>query len=452
MSRYRTGRVNRWRWLFQVIVAVAVSFLFRQTCYSQEKRPLSARIRDVSERIVQDRARAVGQFWESVKGKTPIVEQIENDANHVLVTFLWKGNRKTTSVQLVGGRPGPNGHPMLRQLAGTNIWYVTQEMNLASRGSYAFRVNVPESESTDIEDLAVSYAKSPPKSDPNNSNRSMMFSVFELSHAPPQPWVKDDVTLRKGKISEHSIQSSCLDQTRSIVIYEPARKADDGSNNLVIFFDAAYYATSRFVPTTTILDNLIAANEISPTTAVFVRNLPQPGARERDLAFSESFAKFVADELLPWVQKRYPVSRDASRTIVCGVSLGGTAAAYCALHHSDVIGGVLCQSGSFALTPGYPVGKSLNYDTPTNWLAGEFSKRERLPLRFYLEVGLFERVALSYGADMVLEQRRLRDVLRAKGYSVIDSEYYGGHDYICHRGSLANGLIGLLKRKVDPGE
>lgn len=451
MPRCLTRKINGWR-MFQVTLIGASSLLARQTCCSQETEPLSARIRDVSEQIAHGSPEAMTQFWDSLKGKTPIVEEIENDTTHAHVTFLWKGDRKTTSVQLVGGRPGPNGHPMLQQLSGSNIWYVTQEMHLASRGTYAFRVNVPKSESTNLDDLAVSYAKSPPQSDPNNTNRSMMFSIFELSHAPKQPWLKIEPALPKGKVSEHKLKSLSLDRVRSFVLYEPAQTIDNEPNNLVVFFDAAYYTTPELVPATTILDNLIAANKIGPTTAVFIRNLPVPGSREQDLAFSEPFARFVASELLPWVQERYRVNRDPAKTIVCGVSLGGTAAAYCALKHSDVIGGVLCQSGAFALTPDYPVGKSLRYDTPTNWLAREFSRSEQLPLRFYLEVGLFERVASSYGADMVLEQRRLRDVLRAKGHSVVDSEYYGGHDYICHRGSIADGLITLLNHEVPSVE
>ena len=138
------------------------------------------------------------------------------------------------------------------------------------------------------------------------------------------------------------------------------------------------------------------------------------------------------------------MTANPAKTVVCGVSLGGAAAVFCRLKYPDIFGNVLSQSGSFALTPDYPIKEFLKYDTPTNWLARQFAASEYRALRFYLEVGLFERFAGSYGADMVLEQRRLRDVLQAKGYFVVDSEFYGGHDYICHRGSLADGLVALL--------
>jgi enterochelin esterase-like enzyme len=62
-------------------------------------------------------------------------------------------------------------------------------------------------------------------------------------------------------------------------------------------------------------------------------------------------------------------------------------------------------------------------------------------VRFYVEVGRFEQGAVN---NMVLENRRFRDVLEAKGHEVTYSEYLGGHDYCCWRGSIADGLIAML--------
>jgi enterochelin esterase family protein len=74
------------------------------------------------------------------------------------------------------------------------------------------------------------------------------------------------------------------------------------------------------------------------------------------------------------------------------------------------------------------------------WLIRQFVVNPKLPLRLYLEVGLLER---SSNDDMVVMNRRMRDVLEAKGYEVAYSEYNGGHDYICWRGSLSDGLVWL---------
>lgn len=58
-----------------------------------------------------------------------------------------------------------------------------------------------------------------------------------------------------------------------------------------------------------------------------------------------------------------------------------------------------------------------------------------------MEVGLQER---GKAAEMVPSNRHLRDVLGLKGYEVHYAEFNGGHDYICWRGSFADGLLTLL--------
>ena len=48
------------------------------------------------------------------------------------------------------------------------------------------------------------------------------------------------------------------------------------------------------------------------------------------------------------------------------------------------------------------------------------------------------------GPDMVKVNRRMRDVLRAKGHAVSYTEFAGGHDFVCWRGTLADALQTLL--------
>jgi enterochelin esterase family protein len=48
--------------------------------------------------------------------------------------------------------------------------------------------------------------------------------------------------------------------------------------------------------------------------------------------------------------------------------------------------------------------------------------------------------------EMLRPNRRLRDVLKAKGYAVHYQEFNGNHNYLNWRGSFADGLIALLGR------
>jgi enterochelin esterase-like enzyme len=125
------------------------------------------------------------------------------------------------------------------------------------------------------------------------------------------------------------------------------------------------------------------------------------------------------------------VTTDPRRTIVAGLSGGGTAAAFAALRRPDLFGNVLAQSGAFWWSSEDP-----------EWLARQFAHAEKAPLRFYLEAGRMENVppVTRGGPSLLVANRHLRDVLEAKGYAVEYRENSGGHDVAWWRGTLADGL------------
>ncbi len=207
------------------------------------------------------------------------------------------------------------------------------------------------------------------------------------------------------------------------------------SHDLV--FDGPAYINPGYVPTPTILDNLIAEGKIPPLVAALPDSLDQK-TRSRELPCHEPFIAYLKQELLPWVRSHYHVTSDPARTIVAGSSYGGLGATFAGFTAPEVFGNVFSQSGTFRWNP--REGEGVRDPNEEAWLIRQFVASPKLPLRFYLEVGLLER---SGTEDMVVMNRRMRDVLEAKGYGVAYSEYNGGHDYTCWRGSLADGLIWL---------
>jgi enterochelin esterase family protein len=175
--------------------------------------------------------------------------------------------------------------------------------------------------------------------------------------------------------------------------------------------------------------------------AILVDNLNEE-SRDRDLECYTPFTDFVAKELVPWARQRYRFSAEPERTIVGGVSLGGLTAAYCALRYPEVFGNVLSLSGAFGYFPGWE-DQGVTDFSPFGWLVRQFVTTRKLPIKFYLEAGLFEN---DCSDPLLAQNRRMRDVLEAKGYSVVYSEFAGGHEFLSWRGSVADGLIALAGR------
>jgi enterochelin esterase family protein len=123
---------------------------------------------------------------------------------------------------------------------------------------------------------------------------------------------------------------------------------------------------------------------------------------------------------------------------VGGSSYGGLASSFAAFQHPEVFGNVLSQSGSYWWKPEEAM--------EDEWLTRRFALAPKLALRFYMDVGLRETSKITdTGPNHRLGNRHMRDVLEAKGYRVTYVEYNGGHDYIWWQGTLADGLLALLK-------
>jgi enterochelin esterase-like enzyme len=390
----------------------------------------SPRLAALAGELKNGRRAALDEFWKDVAGKAPLVEPMAGDPRRSWVTFVWRGDERTLRVGLAGGPPSSGRTPLTR-LAGSDLWYRTENVRNDARFVYWFHVNFPDERPTDLVSLDKLMSQFPPRSDPLNSRQYQKRSLVELPEAPPQPWVERLPGVTRGQVSRHKMRSGILKQEREVTIYTPPNYDPRGPEcGLLVAFDGP----PDQEPAT--LDNLIGKKRIAPVVAVFLTHID----RSAELSCSESFADFLAAELVPWVRKNYRVSPDPGRTVVRGTSLGGLMASYCALRHAEVFGNVLSQSGSYQWFPG-GAGGAAPPEAETGWLTRQFVAAPRSAVSFYLEAGTFEHF---FPFSLLAENRRFRDVLEAKGYTVHYSEFSGNHDPINWRGSFADGLIALV--------
>ena len=136
-------------------------------------------------------------------------------------------------------------------------------------------------------------------------------------------------------------------------------------------------------------------------------------------------------------RRAYHVTADPARTVLGGMSAGGLAAAHAGLLHPEIFGKVLSQSGAFWWKP--------EGEAEWEWLTRQFAASPRVPVTFYLEAGLHEdNPGSTDGLSLLGANRRLREVLQAKGYPVHYAEFNGTHVFVCWQGSIADGLVALL--------
>jgi enterochelin esterase family protein len=368
-------------------------------------------------------------FWAARRqAGTPLVEAVADAPTQRLVTFLWRGAQH--NVQLFGAPSGK--HDALQRLGDSDVWFATYAVPSSARLSYQMAPDVPLSD-----DRRVILATS--QQDPLNPNGfadasgdpGLSRSRLELPDAPVQPWVAERVGVARGSLERQVLTSQVLGNTRDVYLYRPAGwQAGMAGQGLLVLFDA--HAYTRQVPTPTLLDNLIADGLIPPTAALIIAN-PSDRTRQQELPPNPLFARFIAEELMPWAKAR-GLAAPAGRTVVAGSSYGGLASSYLGLTHPEWFGNVLSLSGSYWWA---------REGEEPGWLTREFVQAPRKRLRFYLQAGLFE------GPTILDTHRHLRDVLRAKGYQVTPVESAAGHDYLQWRGSLGCGLIDLIGTQAE---
>ena len=208
---------------------------------------------------------------------------------------------------------------------------------------------------------------------------------------PDYPFTADserqDAVLR-GKVSKHIHESKIFEGTkREYHVYVPAQYKADTPACVMIFQDGhAYLKEDGDVRATIVFDNLIHKGEMPVTIGIFVNpghrgdEFPENRWRANNRSYEydslgDQYARFLLEELLPAVGKKYNLSTKAEDRAICGASSGGICAFTAAWERPDAFSKVYSMIGSFTNIRGgniYP-----------SWIRKTAPK----PIRVFLEGG-----------------------------------------------------------------
>ena len=252
----------------------------------------------------------------------------------------------------------------------------------------------------------------------------------------------------KGTVEKMGAFASKIfpDTTREWSVYVPAQLKPGKEAALMVFQDGHDYVNPKGhwrVPV--VFDNLIARGDMPPTIAIFINPghetaKPIPASpwksSNRGLEYDslgDRYARFLLEEIIPEVEKRWKISPDPENRAICGASSGGICAFTVAWERPDAFRKVISSIGSFVNLRGGNAYPSL------------IRKTEPRPLRVFLQDSSGD-LDNAFG-NWPIANKQMAAALKYMGYDV-HFDYTEGYGHNSDRGgSILPDALKWLWRK-----
>ena len=339
-----------------------------------------------------DREARVQQFLQE-HSRFPLMEE-------GFVHFIYVGEVEDVALQAT---MMPSGRAeSLHRIEGTNFHFRTYELGKKGRIDYRFQI--------DFEDWVT---------DPGNPRKvpapwdDTGFSELSLSGDPAPAFLADPSGAR-GRLKTLPFASKILENERELSIYLPADYDDgDARYPLLLIAEGDQWMEKGLLVNA--LDNLLAGGA-TPLIAVFI---PRSGTwwREGGGSSSLAFARMLAEELVPAVERQVRSLGTAEGRAVMGMGGHAASVAYAVLRYGDVFGKAALQS--------------VILGDPTSGPILEAIRAHRSNPTLYLSWNRFEDIDAEQGWDSRRDSRMLAEALVKGGYrfdggELADSYGWGG--------------------------
>jgi enterochelin esterase-like enzyme len=334
-------------------------------------------------------------------------------------TFAYRGQADAVNLRhWVFGLP--SSQPFER-VADTDLWALVLELPENSRVEYKLEV-LANGQSQWIEDPLNSRRAR----DPFGANSV----VHTLGYETPE-WTRPDPESRPGTLEELVVRSRALGEDRAVTLYLPARLRRTRRYPLLLVHDGGDYL--RYANLQTVLDNLIHRLEIPPLVVA----LMHPRERLNEYVGDLGHTRFLTEELVPQLEKRFPLLARPEGRGLMGASFGAVSSLHAAWGAPGFYGRLLLQSGSFAFTDiGRHNQRGPLFDPIVSFMNAFRSQPVHVADRLFVSCGIYE--------SLIYENRSLVPLLQATGMQVRYVEARDGHNWENWRDRLREGLSWLF--------
>jgi glucan 1,4-alpha-glucosidase len=330
--------------------------------------------------------------------RSPVIE----DARAV---FFYRGPARR--VEVVGDFTNWNSRALhMIELPGTDIKYYIRPFSRTARVEYKL--------------IADGEWMLDPLNPEKNDNGGGGFNSFFAMPDYVGAQVTGDEGSRGISVDALEIRSHLLDGARRVWVYLPPGYAQSAMRYPTLYVQDGmeYVVRARAA---LVAHDLVQQKKIAPFIIVFVL----PVDRMKEYWANDAYADFLATELVPFIDARYRTRQEREARALMGTSLGGIISVWTALRHARVFARVGGQSCSFQIDNERVVGALSRLGPMTR--ANAF--------KLYFDVGRMEPI--------MAVNRRVRVMLRSKGYAVAYAETDAGHNWTSWRDRLAGAYLAL---------
>jgi enterochelin esterase family protein len=329
-------------------------------------------------------------------------------------TFLYRG--AADAVRLEHWIFGlPSSQPFTR-VEGTDLWYLILELPARSRIEYRLEIDEGGASRVVLDPLNAVVARGPDGAS----------SVCRGAGYAAPDWIEPDRDARSGSIEEFDVSSETYGGERRVRVYRPAGYKPRRRYPLVIVHDGSAFL--EYASLATVLDNLIHRLELASTIVALI----DPDDVAVEYADDPRHARFVADELLPVLEERFPIVPEPRQRALLGASFGAVAALSVAWRHPGRFHHLALISGAFAFTDIGRHGRGEEYDAVASFVE-RFRRDPGEPAqRIYVGCGVYD--------SHIYENRSLVPLLQGLDVEVRYAEARDGRSFEAWRNRLRESL------------